>query len=76
MSVAREQPVKRPTTKQYAPALVGTLGTPSSAAGGSRRRTFARPIPVDPEPTASQALTGRALTVQFAPALPDGGETL
>merc|ERR1712080_29843 len=54
----------------------GYTGDPSSVAGGLRKRTFARPIPVDLEPTASQALTGRASIVQFAPVLPAGGETL
>merc|ERR1712233_51691 len=76
MFVAREPPAKQPTTRQSAPVLVGTLAIPSSVAGGSRKRTCARLIPVDLEPTASQALTGQASIVQFAPALPAGGEIL
>ena len=76
MSAAREPPVKRPTTRQSALVLEGTPATPSSVAESLRKRTCAHPIPVDLEPTASQALTGRASTVQFAPVLPAGGETL
>ena len=76
MFVAKEQLVKLPTTRQCVLVLVDTLATPSSAAGGLRRRTCALPILADLEPTASLASTGQVLTARCVRALRGGGETL